>query len=363
MPEPTLHGGRTASKGAQSLQTRRLKVLEAVIKNQGRVEPIWRPDGPQPCGYLPGFDATLDQHVMRDLEHLAAAGYLNRYFHDRLTVCPHCQSHKLNVREVCPSCGSSNIEAEPLLKHFRCGHVGRRSAFLERGRVGSQVCPKCNRVLSQFGIDHDSPGDHMNCQACGADFPMPPVQGICLSCCRTCDATEFQNRVIWRYEITPEGSAAARDGKLAAAEDDGYHEGLVPIRHEAIFVDEATREIKRMRRYATPASIVVLAPAVSGETALDYADLRQCAAAFRETLREIDLVGWVRDHAFALCLPQTPADGAELVMRRVIDLIGRGAGRRLAGLVLDTGSPAPIDRQIDEGLSQLAAERGQRSDG
>jgi len=98
---------------------RRTQLLKTIAELGGTVTP--RRDPMAKNGHC--FD-SLDAGVDADLGILARGDYLDARFFDRVTICTRCSSHHLNLREVCPACGSSHYTEEPLLHHFRCGYVG-----------------------------------------------------------------------------------------------------------------------------------------------------------------------------------------------------------------------------------------------
>lgn len=193
---------------------RRLKVLAAVPQGTS-LEPSWEPASK--AGYVyRGTGSPLDDGAMRDdLEKLADGGYLERVFVDRISLCPSCGSHALNVHEACLTCASSNLEQFKALFHFRCGFVGPVTAFREE-RDGLR-CPKCNRILADLGTDHDSPGDYFHCLNCTAMFQEPDIGARCLSCGARFSGNAMQNigrSDVFAYRLTALGKAAVGENRL-----------------------------------------------------------------------------------------------------------------------------------------------------
>lgn len=194
---------------------RLLRSLRVVSAAGPMIEPAWDPAARDGVVYR-GTGSPLDDLTLpADFEELARAGYLERVFLDRLSLCPNCESHALNVREVCLTCGSTNLKAVKTLLHFRCGYVGPVTAFAQEAQ--GRRCPKCRKLLQDLGTDHDSPGDYFHCQACNAEFQVPDVGARCLSCGSRFAGTDMQRvlqRDVFAYRLTALGSAALRDGRL-----------------------------------------------------------------------------------------------------------------------------------------------------
>jgi hypothetical protein len=201
-----------------------LRVL-ALVPEDSRLEPVWE------CAARTGFvyrgvgSELRDASLVYDLEELADGGYLERIFSERISLCPSCESHALNVHDGCVSCASSNLEPFKALFHFRCGYVGPAISFKPE-RNGLR-CPKCSRLLRDLGTDYDSPGEYFRCRACAAMFQTPGVGARCLSCgARFAGAglEQVQHRDVFAYRLTAAGKAALGDdrvveiGSIAASE-------------------------------------------------------------------------------------------------------------------------------------------------
>ena len=195
--------------------SRLLWALDVVSAAGPMIEPTWDPSIREGVTYR-GAGSPLDDYKLQaDFEELARDGYLERIFVDRLSYCPNCESHALNVREVCLSCASTNLKPIKTLLHFRCGYVGAVSAFVQEAQ--GRRCPKCRKLLQDLGTDHDSPGDYFHCQACNSEFQIPEVGARCLACGSRFAGTDMQRilqRDVFAYRLTALGTAALRDGRL-----------------------------------------------------------------------------------------------------------------------------------------------------
>lgn len=175
------------------------------IPSDALLEPTWNYSSP--LGYYYRVEGNLaNADVPALLERLTDEGFAERVFYDRLSLCPSCESHALNVREICPSCGSSGLREFRALFHFRCGYVAPEKAF---GMEADGLrCPKCRRLLRDLGTDYDSPGSFFECAACTAQFQEPHVGGRCLSCSGRFDQHAMQHvgqRDVYAYRLSERG--------------------------------------------------------------------------------------------------------------------------------------------------------------
>ena len=165
---------------------------------------------------IPGVGAIAEQ--------LTTLGLMERKFADKLTICPHCASARLTVRENCSGCGSGNIVEEPIVHHFKCAYQGPERDF----RRGSElVCPKCLQQLKNFSVDYDRPGSIGVCHSCGHLSTEHKVGFLCLDCDSHVDAGNVDSRTIHSYHITAAGRAAAAIGSPLHDAGDGSVGGRI----------------------------------------------------------------------------------------------------------------------------------------
>lgn len=186
-----------------------------VVHEHGGVAPSW--DARSDRGFT--YQANGREIDRRDLEALARREYLESIFVDRISRCPACKSHHLNMREVCVACKSPHIEPLELLHHFRCGYVAPTGAFV--AEIDGRRCPKCHGILRDRGTDHDVPGPQFTCNDCGISFQLPEIGALCLSCGRHTQGDALASIVyedVHRYKLTPFGLSAVRRGALLGDE-------------------------------------------------------------------------------------------------------------------------------------------------
>jgi transcription elongation factor Elf1 len=80
------------------------------------------------------------------------------------------------IRFTCPACGSSEVEATPIVHHLICAYVGPSYDF--EARDGHR-CPKCLRALRDHDHAAEIVGESARCRLCETEFVVPhdPVQG------------------------------------------------------------------------------------------------------------------------------------------------------------------------------------------
>lgn len=94
-------------------------------------------------------------------------------------------------------------------------------------------------------------------------------------------------------------------------------------RTEITFFGQVQNELKRARRYRAFLSLVVLdlRQAVVGGDSEDEVASEKLTDLLVENVREIDCVADLNDRVFGVLLPETPRQGAEIVGRRMTELV------------------------------------------
>ncbi len=290
-----------------------LAVLREVQRAGGSLLPRWDAFAPNGYSLFPGFEPEVAEQMVRDLDYLAETDYLDRQFHDRLTICPACNSHQVNVREVCSACKSPNVTAVSLLHHFRCGHVAHVDAFSQDAK-GGRRCPKCHGRLQDLGTDHDSPGENFLCHACHASFQVPEVEGVCLACHTRTSAAQLLHLDVYGYRLNSLGMAALRTGRLFERDDELLFEGddsRIYRRH--VFMSLLEDERRRAQRYNIPFAVVMLRLDGTG-----HQRTNQLVARLAESLRGTDKIGRHDEEHLAILLPGTTKEAAARWVDRML---------------------------------------------
>ena len=290
---------------------------------------------------------SLDPSSGADLSFLARGDYLDERFFDRVTICTRCSSHHLNLREVCPACGSTHYSEEPLLHHFRCGYVGRITEFDPGDGTGRRICPKCTAQLKYLGTDYDRLGKTYLCIDCGTSFQDAPVRSVCLSCGTEADADDLASAEVFGYALTSLGNAAIKRGSLFEGDTEVLYVAGAAVYRPTIMKELLEYEAKRIKRFKGTFSLMVVeAGSVAGAPIPEDAEGTMISS-LREGLRAIDIVGKIAEHVFIACMPQTAIPGAEIVQSR---FLARQTDQRitLATTIVEITGPDDLSRLLTQ---------------
>jgi hypothetical protein len=296
---------------------RRLDLLRQISSAGGTVTPAARPDAAHGYAY-----ALSGDDVDQDLAFLAARNYLEARFFDRVSLCPKCDSHHLNVREICPSCRRAHLSAEGLLHHFACGYVGIPAEFSPTDD-GSYLCPKCNRRMHHLGTEFDRLGKAFSCRACGLISENPPVEAVCLACGARSRAEDLISVLVFSYVLTSRGAAAIRRGSLFDGDEETVVVADAPVYRRKVMLEFLDNELRRLQRFKDPFSVLLIkcAPGALGPNSNQSPTI--WLSRLRENLRDVDLIGQVGDALYVVILPQTKRREAENLCDRIEVALGR----------------------------------------
>ncbi len=111
--------------------------------------------------------ANMQHEADSILARMAAAGVLIEALADKVPACPECNSKQVSIRYLCPQCYGFDITRSFLFEHLKCGKVASDDTF----RKGSEyVCPKCQTVLHNFGVEFRAIGAWYKCNRCNNSF-------------------------------------------------------------------------------------------------------------------------------------------------------------------------------------------------
>jgi hypothetical protein len=327
---------------------RRIGLLKRIAADGGKLPPRWAPGEQAGYVYWPSVERDLRELFASDLAYLADRDYLRRVHFDRLNRCPACRGANLNIREVCPSCGSTNLFAQPMLHHYRCGYVGAIGGFASEGEA--RVCPKCDGALRHLGTDHEVVGEQFGCRRCFASFEEPNVEALCMSCGERTAADKLAFDDVFEYEITNLGHAALRGGRLFDRDDEQMTEPDLPLYRRQVALALLRDEVRRQARYRIPFSaLMIRTRAPQGSAEAERALIQQV----RDRLRDVDHLGRYSDETVIVMLPSTPEAGARTVLDRMLGQIAQQAGARTTGAVVTFGDIDQVDAALDNALRQV----------
>lgn len=232
-----------------------LRLLSQLFVSERALEPIPDPRNRS----LFSYSGAVGEGASAVAEELVGRGLLNRNFAERFHVCGECRSHRLNVREECPSCRSSDIETVKLLRHFRCNRVGPEDEFRSGGWFS---CPACEQPLGRLGADYARAGECVRCGTCQAAHPAAEVGFVCLDCDAHSSGDEVGTRDVHAYVLTMRGVALLSAPatiqapveaveRAAAARRDGRKSILAELRFsgaEMLIAQEGGAAFEALRR-------------------------------------------------------------------------------------------------------------------
>ena len=305
-----------------------LLLLRALLRmKRGVILPV--PDQGARLGHgYPGAEQILKldpDPTLATLEDLAELGLLSRELHNRVHVCPDCDTAAINFRETCIDCGSLRIEMEPVLHHFRCAYTGLQSEFEQDLAL---VCPKCRRELHQIGRDFERPHETFTCGGCQALFEEPRLDGQCLACRAVHPAERIPTRDIHGYRATALAVEAVEQGRLTdLSVGELLFDKRLRLDTRGFLVLEARRETERLRRHGVPFSIAILtfvtpAPeAVAQPVFRDWSteQLTVLGQRLSTSRSPLDVIARLDDRRIGILLPQTDASGAATVRDRLLE--------------------------------------------
>lgn len=130
---------------------------------------------------------------------------------DRYRICPSCRSSSLNYIDLCPSCQDLRFRKAKMYHCFTCGTVAEEKEFV---KGVSLVCPRCNSLLRQIGVDYDVPLESYTCDHCKHRFIEPLVKAKCMSCGAYHNPDDLLVQNVFTYLLTKKGVQAVLSGQI-----------------------------------------------------------------------------------------------------------------------------------------------------
>jgi Thaumarchaeal output domain 1 len=307
----------TAAAGTgAAAEERRLNLLRQIALAGGKIAPDADPNAEHGYAYV-----GLGDDVERDLGILARRNYLDARFFDRVSLCPKCDSHHLNVREVCPGCRRAHLANNGLLHHFRCGYVGIPSEF-SPAADGSFLCPKCNGRMHHLGVEYDRLGKAFVCRGCGLISENPPVEAVCFSCGARTPAEDLISTLVFSYVLNSRGAAAIRSGCLLDDDEELVTVADAPVYRRKVILEFLDYEMKRLQKFNSRFSVLLVNCAASAMDQSGDDSLTQWLTRLRQGLREVDRIGQLADSLYVVILPQTKQRAAEALRQSIVAELG-----------------------------------------
>lgn len=297
-----------------------LQVLALAYAEDVDITAVWAGDRSEMVRYplLQGVAGARDI-----LELLAGADLLSRTPFDTLHQCGDCGSSRLNVREECPACRSSNIVEEENVHHYRCAHIGPESTF-EKERT--LICPKCSTELRHYGVDYDRPGATRHCHDCGHTSDEPEVGFVCTDCGAHTAGEAIGRRAWYHYALTTAGINAVTVGVLptrSLADTFSRVMGTYSPRDVSLVLEIMTSAANRYERPLSTFRLEIENRA-DLEASNSGAEVERIfaliAKLISEALRTCDMVA-VKNDILYIMLPETEEDAATFAFQRIRDTI------------------------------------------
>jgi len=338
----------TAVLGSQHISLRILRFM-ATRRHVEQI-PVATPTSLTGYSYpmLEMFFPTVDGSIWNMLEslqnqHLTEGRFISRTYH-----CIHCECAFLNFTEVCPDCGSPNIESDDLIHHFRCGYT---AAMREFKHGDALVCPKCDLGLKQIGVDYDKPSLTFRCHECRYVFEEPVPTTVCYNCGRRTNPEDQIQRTVYAYAITALGSNIALFGQEQLFTK-LLKENLELIGNEG-FQRLVAVEASRIERYKISSSCILLldikgladALVQLGDRGVEF--YRDLANAFVAELRSSDIMTIVGRSVANVLLTETDVDSANIVLERLIRHVDRIFNEALSVSSGVVGRILPVNSDLD----------------
>jgi hypothetical protein len=193
------------------------KILQRLLRDTATViKPEIRADDEI---VYPQLEAFLDGDVPEDAESLlsrmAEVGILVGELADKAPRCPECGSQQLSTRYVCVRCYAFDITRTYLYEHLKCGKVASDESF----RRGDQlICPKCQVVLHDFGVQFRAVGAWYKCNNCSESFDRPTHMHFCRANRHQFTAERATLASIYQYKLNPNSLAEIRRSVLLYAD-------------------------------------------------------------------------------------------------------------------------------------------------
>jgi transposase-like protein len=195
------------------------KILESMIWNAGTIlSPTILPTDDVTYAQLEsilGKGALTKERQIGLLKAMTDANALVVELVDKVPVCPTCGSNQVSTRYICPHCYTFDITKTFLFEHLKCGKVGSSDEFAKGDQV---MCPKCQTVLHDFGVEYRSVGAWYKCSRCNRSFNSPSHAHFCRPNRHEFASDAVQLVPLFQYRINPEAAEQIKLKVLVYAE-------------------------------------------------------------------------------------------------------------------------------------------------
>ncbi len=136
---------------------------------------------------------------------------------DVTQYCKYCNHTHIIYTEICPKCGSCDIELNNMMHHYPCANISEETSYMVKGDL---ICPKCQKHLHHIGVDYDRPAGIYNCGNCNASFSRSDMRGTCVSCRKILSLEELRVYKIYSLKFSSLGKEKLARWKIYTSDED-----------------------------------------------------------------------------------------------------------------------------------------------
>jgi DNA-directed RNA polymerase subunit M/transcription elongation factor TFIIS len=200
------------------------KILEYLLANtQTVLEPGHLPNDELQYRQVEKLLGEVPVDAVGLLREMTAAATLSSELVDKAPACPECGSKQLSTRYACPQCSTYDINRTYLFEHLKCGKVGNEGSFRKGDEV---ICPKCQAVLHNFGVEYRAVGVWYECNKCKNSFNVPNHLHFCRPNRHEFSPDRVDLVPVYKYELNRRAIEQIRKQVLVYAEAITFLENL-----------------------------------------------------------------------------------------------------------------------------------------
>ena len=184
------------------------------------------------CVYIYEFCMRKNLFSLQTVLLIYREYFKNRYLQhtniiDVTQYCKYCNHTHIIYTEICPKCGSCDIELNNMMHHYPCANISEETSYMVKGDL---ICPKCQKHLHHIGVDYDRPAGIYNCGNCNASFSRSDMRGTCVSCRKILSLEELRVYKIYALKFSALGKEKVARWKIYQSDEDiSVSAGLLSI--------------------------------------------------------------------------------------------------------------------------------------
>lgn len=237
---------------------------------------------------------------------------------DRIRLCPTCNTGHLNYVDACPNCHSIRIEHADFYHCFTCGYVGEQKEFIQGQQL---ICPRCHAMLKHIGSDYDRPLEEYHCLACNQNFLEAEVSAECLQCETKSDPENLVVVPIYEYELTQLAKISVINNTVVDIYAVLDHLNFIIPQYFDYWLNWYLQMAARYTTHHFALMLIKIDKVDELTQHYGYGFTHQLIEGVAERLRELirttDLTTRTSTQLLWLLLPETNADGCEVLIKRL----------------------------------------------